>query len=357
MKIPTGLLLVFFAFSALADTSTNSDKSVEILRMESKAELLKLDQPIYPQRALRHGTEGWVVIRLVIKPDGTTEDIEVVDSSIENYFEDAALKSARTRVYKPAMSEGKPIMQGNVHVRSIFQFSNADGGVSKPFLNSYRKASRAITEDNLELAKTLIDKLDDSEKRLLAEVCYLDMLKAQYFAKTGAARKTLLHVERALVIADDVASKPIYLNLLRQAIVDNALANNFQSSLEHYNSLLEVDKKLESEDPIHTYVKRIEDILGGDKPIFTSAEFSRVCKTCDHPRNFWRHTLNRNQFSFDMVEGELHEIEIICQNSLVSVAYDTDMSWTVNRDAGECGIKVFGDKNSSFRLVELPDKS
>jgi TonB family protein len=307
--------------------------------------------------ALRRGIEGWVVIRLAVKADGTTDDIEVVATSIEDYFDDAAVAAARARIYQPATLQGKPVMQRNILVRSIFQFKNSKGGVSKPFLKSYRKTKSAMENGDLELAKSLIDKLDGNESRLLAEVCYLDMLKSIYYAKKGDNRATLRYLEHALVIADDVASKDIYIGLLRQSIVINAKANNYQTSLKRYNTLLETDEGIAPDDPIHNYVKRIREILNGEAAIQTMGKISLVCKTCETPVGFWRHVLNRNRFLIDQVVGELHEVEIVCQNSSVSVAHNPETAWSVNKDGGECIIRVFGEEKTTFRLVELENES
>ena len=98
-------------------------------------------------------------------------------------------------------------------------------------------------------------------------------------------------------------------------------------------------------------------ILNGDKPIVTEAKISRGCETCRNPEAFWVHTLNRSHFSVDKTAGQLNSMEIICENKIISVAYEQDMSWTVNRDDGECRIKVFGETGSSFRLIELANKT
>jgi len=346
----------FTCFSAFADDSDNNQDIAEILQTGTKAIPIKVETPVYPPMALRRGVEGWVVIRLAVKADGTTDDIEVVATSIENYFDDAAVEAARARIYQPATLQGKPVMQRNVLVRTIFQFKNSKGGVGKPFLKSYRKTKSAMENGDLELAKSLIDKLDKNESRLLAEVCYLDMLKSIYYAKKGDNRATLRYLEHALVIADNVASKDIYIGLLRKSVVINAKANNYQTSLKRYNTLLETDENLTPDDPIHNYVKRIRKILNGEAAIQTIGKISLSCKTCETSIGFWRHVLNRNRFLIDQVVGELNKVDIVCQNSSVSVAHNPETAWSVNKDGGECIIRVSGEEKTTFRLVELANE-
>jgi len=351
-------LLVFaFYMGSVRGTNQSEENLAETLSSGTNVQPLKVDAPTYPLRALRQGVEGWVVLRFIVNDDGTTSDIEVVDASIEGYFENAAIKAARARIYKPATLQGKPVMQGNTQLRTIFSIKGSDGGVSKRFLRTYRTASKALDDGDLDQANKLIEKLDKQEKRLLAEVCYLDMLKARYFVKTGDDKATLRHVERALIIADVVAKKEIYFSLLRQGIVDNAKANNFQTSLKHYDSLLEVDKNLAPDDSIHNFVQRIRQVLGGDSHIVFEGKIPVSCKNCEGPDGHWWHVLNRNRFSIDQVVGQLKDIKIVCQYSAVTVLYKAEMAWTVNRDAGECSITVRGERGTAFRLNELPDAS
>lgn len=354
MKPQTLLFLALLSWSLHADNSDNESNVVDVLAKGTYAEPANIEAPVYPQRALRRGIEGWVIVGFVTKEDGTTDEIEVLESSIDDYFDEAAIDATRARTYQPATVSGKPVMQGNMSVRYIFAISDSEGGVSRRFHGTFEKASKAIDYGDLATAKKLIDELDESKKRLLAEVCYLDLLKARYYSNMGDDKLTLQYVERALVIADTVATKEIYVNLLKQGIVDNAKINNFQDSLKHYEALLEVEDGVKADDPIHGFVSRIKEALDGPDTIQSTGAITLSCKSCESPgASFWRHTLNRSRFLIDQVNGKLSEIEIVCQNSTISVAYVPETAWSVNRDAGDCRITVFGDKDTTFRLVEL----
>ena len=350
----SSVLLLFLIISSFSVYAGNDENIAKVLRNGTKPVPINVEAAVYPRRALQRHIEGWVVVGFVIKADGTTDEIEVLNSSIDHYFDDAAIEAARTRTYEPSTLRGKPVMQRNMSARYRFQITQSNGGVSKSFLRVYRKASKAIDEEDLELAKTLIDKLDGDEKRLLAEICYLDMLKARYFEKQGNAKATLKYIERALVIADTTASKPIYITLLKQAIVANGKANNFHTSLKHYDTLLVTDSDLAPDDPIHKFVSRERQILNGETSIQTTGKVSRSCRNCGTSGGyFWGHMLNRSRFSIDQVSGELYEIEMVCQNSSVTVVYSPETAWSVNKDGGECSIRVLGEKDTTFRLVEL----
>jgi TonB family protein len=347
---------LIYSLGVAASEPESDAKPVTPVSVATKAEFISTEPPVYPRRALKEGIEGWVVLKMVVMPDGTTDQIEVVSSSIDGEFDRAAIESAKTRVYKPATSNGEPVMQANHQARYVFMISNREGGVTKKFKHAYGKAQEAINENDLEKAQKLIDKMDDAKKMVLAEVCYLDMLKSAYFSKSGDEEAKLRHVERALVIADEVAIKSIYFHLLRQAIMDNARASNFYRSIEHYDSLVEEDESLAADDPVHKFVAKVKAVIDGEKNIPRTGKISRECYLCEEGLGFADLTLNRNQFTIDQVEGRVDKLDIICEASVVSLKYETDMLWGVNRKGGACSLKVIGDVGTTFRLIEMPNK-
>lgn len=355
MRLLISMISLAFSMAAVADSSQDHTQEPAAANVTSKAELITAVAPEYPKRALRNRIEGWVVLRLVVMPDGTTDQVEIVDSSIDKIFDKYAIEAAKARVYKPAMLNGEPVMQANVMVRQWFKLYSSDGGVGKRFMRAYKKAQAAIDDNKLEKAQTIIGELEEKDQKLLAEVCYLDMLKAAYFAKAGDQAATLKHIERALVMADKVAAESIYFNLLRQAIVDNAKASRLRRSLEHYETLVKADQALADDDPIHGYAGKIRGVLNGNQTLLTTASIEKACQTCDGEQSFWDHTLNRNQFSIDQVAGSIDTLDIICEASIVTVDYEPKKQWAVKREGGACSLKVIGEVGTTFRLIEMPN--
>ena len=65
-------------------------------------------QPDYPRRALERGIEGYVVVTFVITTQGTTRDIEVVEST-SSIFERSAIRAAQRLKYKPRVIDGTAV--------------------------------------------------------------------------------------------------------------------------------------------------------------------------------------------------------------------------------------------------------
>ena len=354
MKPAFLFLLMIFSLSVYAADLQTGEDTAEIKETGTFAVPILHDPPRYPTSALRRNIEGWVVIRFTVLDDGTTTDIEVVNTNVENLFEEAAIRAASAWTYQPATRNGKAVNQYNKNERLLFIITGQENTVSEQFQNSYKKALISIKDGDLATAKGLIGKLDANEQRVLAEVCYLDVLKARYFEADGKKKKAHKHVEHALVIADDVVSKGIYAYLLKQSVVNNGLLNNYRTSLKRYASLLEVDGDLASDDPIHDFAKRVKQELDGEKYITSSGKLAD-CKRCTSPS--WRRQLNRNRFSFDQVVGTVSEIKVVCKSGTVSLTYSPDTVWSINKNWGECFVRVYGEAGTSLRLLEHPNSS
>lgn len=76
--------------------------------------------PIYPQRALTRGLEGWVLLEFTVTPAGTVKDPVVVEADPTGVFDGAAKDAALKFKYKPRVIDGRPVeVQG---VRNLIRF-------------------------------------------------------------------------------------------------------------------------------------------------------------------------------------------------------------------------------------------
>jgi protein TonB len=80
-------------------------------------------QPIYPPRAAARGLEGYVIVQYTVTTDGTTRDVQVVEST-SSLFERAAIESAQKYKYKPRIIDGVPVEVAGVTTKIIFQLED-----------------------------------------------------------------------------------------------------------------------------------------------------------------------------------------------------------------------------------------
>lgn len=79
--------------------------------------------PVYPQRALARGIEGWVLVEFTVTAGGSVRDVVVVEAQPERMFDRAAIAAAEKFRYKPRVINGKAVeVEG---VQNLIRFEMA----------------------------------------------------------------------------------------------------------------------------------------------------------------------------------------------------------------------------------------
>ena len=80
----------------------------------------------YPRNAASRGIEGWVILEFDVTPEGTTENVHVIDSDPKNIFDRAAIRAVEKFKYKPKIVNGQPTKQFNVKFKYSFALADDD---------------------------------------------------------------------------------------------------------------------------------------------------------------------------------------------------------------------------------------
>lgn len=201
--------LLGFPAVVTADEVTVNHRGIDAVPIERKP-------PRYPRDAANAWTEGWVLVSFAIDLDGRPMDVEILDSSIKGFFDRSSLSAVKKWTYRPAMLNGRPVVQTKTRVLLTYVFEDSEGSVSREFSVSYKRAIRAIQKKEFEKAKSAIDRLEKRKRPVLAEVGYLDMLKGLYWKEMGDEKRALRHFERSLIIANHFPEAKTYKSLLQQ---------------------------------------------------------------------------------------------------------------------------------------------
>lgn len=81
----------------------------EFVTVEVMPELIKAAKPDYPEKAKQKNLEGTVYVQALVDDEGKVRKVKVKKSSGYKILDDAALKSAQSALYKPAIQDGKPV--------------------------------------------------------------------------------------------------------------------------------------------------------------------------------------------------------------------------------------------------------
>src|SRR5690606_31847285 len=77
------------------------DEILPTAPVHAGGELIHVEQPDYPFKALRAGTEGQVVLAFTITTEGNVTDAEVLQAQPRGVFESAALSAVSQWRYRP----------------------------------------------------------------------------------------------------------------------------------------------------------------------------------------------------------------------------------------------------------------
>jgi len=79
--------------------------------------------PIYPNRALSRGIEGYCIVEYIVTRNGTTKDPKVVECT-SSLFANASIKASAKFKYKPRVINGQPIDVPGVMHKITFELEN-----------------------------------------------------------------------------------------------------------------------------------------------------------------------------------------------------------------------------------------
>ena len=104
------------------DTSTNIAGPGELSYADGEYLPIVRVAPVYPNRALSRGLEGYVDMMFTVNETGAVQD-PVVTYSTSSLFERAATQAVLKFKYKPRVVDGKPIAVPGVETRIRFELA------------------------------------------------------------------------------------------------------------------------------------------------------------------------------------------------------------------------------------------
>jgi len=79
--------------------------------------------PRYPRKASMEGIEGWVKFKFTVAPDGSPQDVELVDAQPRRIFERDARRAIYKWKFKPKVVDGKAVPQPNMFYTMQFKLA------------------------------------------------------------------------------------------------------------------------------------------------------------------------------------------------------------------------------------------
>jgi TonB family protein len=99
----------------------HADRVYTTKEVDEKAKPTYRQEPAYPAKMRRKGTRGQTRLRVVLRPDGRVTDIEVLESSHEE-FGKASVEAAKKIRFEPATKGGCPVAQSTIIINHYSTF-------------------------------------------------------------------------------------------------------------------------------------------------------------------------------------------------------------------------------------------
>ncbi|WP_019029782.1 energy transducer TonB [Colwellia piezophila] len=331
------------------ENSINTDDIENISKYLSTIttpEPIKRVNPKYPLSAARNGREGWAILSFVINEEGRVEDIIVKDSSGSQDFIKESKKAAKKWRYKPAFSNGKAIQQCVNTVQLDFRMSGGGTkGVSRKFKGKYTKAVDALEAKDFKELDKLLAKMQKNRSMHLSEYNYLQLLSADYAKVQGDKDKQLKYLSRVAKALGRLSDEKQKLSVLYQVFNLEIELNEFKAAYATYERL----KKLPVAEPYLAQfaetIDKVDMLIAGDKNLVIAGDIKE---------DFWTTALVRKEFSLTEIKGSLHTLDVRCANKRHQYTIEKHSTWKLPTSWENCSIYVYGEPNTSFKLVEHP---
>ncbi|NRA71526.1 MAG: energy transducer TonB [Gammaproteobacteria bacterium] len=323
-------------------------KSELLIETVIDAKPIKREHPKYPQADARSGNEAWVELSFVVEPDGTVAYPLVENSSGGKRFEKSALRAIKKWQYKPAFSNGEAIQQCKTRVRLDFTLAGKPGA-RKKFIRKYKAIVGYINNNELEEANKSLIKLRKSKRWNLYEDAWYWLASSSYFAAKGNDDRELSSLVRIIGNRDDYLPKQTFSSVLTRVFILYIKSNRYAYALETFERMKKLDPDSEQIVKYQVYVDKINALDQSQQLISVAATLGEA--------EFWQHKLLRSSFGFNGIKGQLSKMDIRCQNKRSTYRISEQQTWDIPASWGHCTVYVYGEKDSEFKLVELPKQA
>ena len=332
---------------ALAEAKANEVARISAFKPATPLERVN---PRYPSLAARKGREGWVRLSYIIDEEGRVKDPVVEDFFGSPSFKRSALSAVKKWQYDPAIKDGEPTQQCHQAVQMDFSMGGKTGATRK-FIKAYKNVDEIFKAGNVEAADEAFKELSSWDTLNRYENTWLLNLESQIAGAQGDIEREAKSLSRLLssngqkrfnnaVFDDDYVAY-----VLQRKILLDAQRGYYAEALKSYSKLQEMDEQQQRIDEIAAIVNQIEASIASEKNLQVPVSMGESGR--------WFHTLVRNKFAFNNIQGELDTVEVRCDSHREKFTVAEAHVWHIPQTWGQCQVMVKGDDATTFDLIEV----
>jgi TonB family protein len=302
---------------------------------------IDLKAPSYPQSERSSGDEGWVIVNVMIDPEGKPYEPTVVDSTGNKVFEKVALETVEKWRFEPASMNGTPIHAGST-LKLQFQLSGATGA-REQFVKAYAQLVKAVDAGDRERADARLALL---EAHNLYEDAYRGIAHYKYYLKWGTQSQQLAAVRRALAGEKNARYLPkdVFARVLQTALSLEIRLHDYASALRTWETLRATPLDEASRAKWQTSIDEIQALRTNDKAYTVAGDFG--------DRSSWFYELLKRKFQLEVASGSIAEIKLRCDRQYVFFRFDPTLQYTIAGNNKGCSMELVGQPGTKFQLTQ-----
>ena len=224
-------------------------------------------------------------------------------------------------------------------------------GATRKFIKAYKNVDEIFKAGNVEAADEAFKELSSWDTLNRYENAWLLSLESQIAGAKGDIEREAKSLSRLLasngqkrfnnaVFDDDYVAYA-----LQRKILLDAQRGYYAEALKSYSTLQEMEEQQARVDEIAAIIQKIETSIASENNLKVPVSIG------DNGR--WFHTLVRNKFAFNNIQGELDTVEVRCDSHREKFTVAEAHVWHIPQSWGQCQVMVKGDSETKFDLVEV----
>ena len=296
----------------------------------------------YPESERKSGAEGWVIVNLMIDPEGKPYEMAVGDSTGNPVLEKAALEQVAKWRFEPATMNGKPIDAGH-KVKLEFRLTG-ETGMRPAFAHLYKDVLKAVEQGERESADSRLARL---EARNLYEDAYRGIARYMYCRKWCSESEQLRALRRAIAGEANprYLSKDVFASMLQATLALEIRLQDYGSALRTWETLSATGLDDATRAKWQKSIAEIQTLRTNDRAYAVAGDFGE--------QSSWFFELLKRRFQVEVASGSIAEIKLRCDRHYVFVRFDPTLQYTISGNDGGCSMEMVGQPGTKFRLIQM----
>lgn len=300
-----------------------------------------------PAQQAGAGIEGWALVCVTVKPDGTTANPRVIDVSPNDEFAEAGRDASEGWKFRPAKLDGGAVEQSDICGIQLFTVGSPIDEKTNAKLD---EATRLLDEDEGDDdAVRLLKGLETAGPLTLKQAARLQMLRYRIAAEEKNEAAAVEAIERAAVGGGRFLEGEDKVNALGAQFHGYVNQRRYREALALFATFESIDGGAKPMVIHGTTAAEIRDLSESDKSYTVPAKLEPALAA---KGGVWHHRPFRRELGARKVEGKIDAFVIDCDHRTMRLEYQEDVSWKIPESWGGCTVYAEGTPGTTFELIE-----